>query len=81
MANYKRKRPRTSHTHSALNRREAEKPDYRWLGNWPRWHDVIFHTRPRRRAESRTIQAVLSGQVDADAALWPHSKKPHVYYW
>jgi hypothetical protein len=51
-----------------------------WLGSWPRWHDIIFHSRPRRRAERRFEHAVLRG-ADADDLAWPLSKRPHEYYW
>src|SRR3954471_14210731 len=44
MANDKRHRPRTSGTHGFDSR------GY-WLAHWPRWHDIVFHSRPRRRAE------------------------------
>src|SRR3954462_10816255 len=58
MANDKRHRPRTSGTHGFDSR------GY-WLAHWPRWHDIVFHSRPRRRAEQAAKVSILHG-VDHD---------------
>jgi hypothetical protein len=50
------------------------------LHSWPRWHDIIFHTRPRRRRTKACEIMVMKG-YDLDAILWPLEKKPHTYYW
>lgn len=76
MAHYKRKHPRTSPTHGTRGYNSTY-----WLNAWPRWWDVFFHTRPRRRRDKSMMQAVKSGRIEADAAIWSVGKKPHVYYW
>ena len=73
MANYKRGYPRTS-ARSGRNSRGY------WLAHWPRWHDIVFHTRPRRREETRLLSKVMH-DGDPDMIAWPVSKKPHIYYW
>ena len=49
MANYKRRRPRTAVTHSPWIGREIRDPNspryYNWTGCYPRWWDIVFHTR------------------------------------
>ncbi len=76
MANYKRKRPGTSPTHGARN------SGIYWLSNWPRWWDIIFHTRPRRRREKHMLKAVMSNRFDFDEACFDIANhKPHRYYW
>lgn len=85
MANYKRRRPRTQLTHSPWNRRETRDPAnlryWNWTGCWPRWWDIVFHTRPTRRRTNAMVRAIYLGQLDADEAAWPLPKKPHRYYW
>lgn len=71
MANYKRKRPRTS---ARVNRP-------RNMQSWPRYWDVIFHRRPRRRRDAELTRAVLRGVIDPDDTAWSVDKKPHNYYW
>ncbi len=73
MAHYKRKRPRTAggQQHSG---------GY-WLRHWPRWWDIIFHTRPRRRRDDALTRAVARGALDADNVAWSVEHKPHRYYW
>lgn len=85
MAHYKRRRPRTSPSHNTRWNKWLAKqlPGYDrwgWLRSWPRWHDVVYHTRPRRRRTRVAIVAVMQGR-DPDAILWPVEKKPHIYYW
>ena len=122
MANYKRKRPRTSGgrrtSETCYRKRLGLKPIVppRWrdvrggadygsaeyyerilafyadrrkfwpdqfnrMSNWPKWHDVINHNRPRRREDAAMSHAVARGKVDPDEALWPLSRRPHIYYW
>lgn len=71
MANYKRKRPRTGPTHHGVTRM--------WQN--PRWHDIVFHSRPRRRRDREVTNAVQRGYLDADAATWAVEKRPQIYYW
>ncbi len=73
MAHYKRKRPRTACTHNPQSR------GY-WLAHWPRWWDIIFHTRPRRRQDRALIEAIARGR-DPDDVAWTVNRKPHRYYW
>lgn len=85
MAHYKRKRARIKgsghYSANGLQHRLGDRYDGReWLRNWPRAHDILFHTRPGRRACRRLERKVLAG-ADADGVAWPLSKKPHVYYW
>lgn len=84
MAHYKRKRPRTTGGQKR-DKWKAKKFKsigryYWWMGNWPAWWDIVFHTRPHRRRAAAVTHAVLKG-ADADGANWPVSKKPHNYYW
>ena len=85
MAHFKRKRPRAavSGTYSArgLEYRLGVRPELPfWLNNWPRWHDKLHHTRPRRHHTKRLEREVLNG-ADADGLIWPDDHKPHEYYW
>ena len=71
--NYKRKRPRTAYT-------KGRSRGY-WLHHWPKWWDVIYHTRPRRHATRECESAILRGIADADEVAWPLQKRPKWYYW
>ena len=50
------------------------------MGCYPRAWDIQFHTRPRRRAEARCLNAIKQGS-DPDNIAWPLEKKPHIYYY
>jgi hypothetical protein len=85
MANFKRKRPRTSGsgTYSAngLKHRLGDRFDDRaWLRNYPRYWDKTHHIRPARAGTRRLERAVVTG-ADADGLVWPDGRKPHIYYW
>jgi hypothetical protein len=54
---------------------------YNMMSNNPRWWDILFHTRPTRRKAAEVTKAVLLGKIDPDAAVWPLSRKPRIYYW
>lgn len=69
MAHFKRRRPKTSPRHHRT----------RWDNN-PRWWDVIFHTRPNRRAKRALEREIIKGADDENVA-WPLQHKPHNYYW
>jgi hypothetical protein len=73
MAHYKRKRPRTAGSHGTSRGF--------WIRHWPRWWDIVFHTRPRRRRDAELTHAVQRGVLDADNVAWSVDKKPHHYYW
>lgn len=79
MAHYKRKRAKTSSSGQSNDRWNNKQR--RWMCHWPRWWDIVFHTRPTRRRAGMVTRNVLLGKVDAEDASWPMSKKPHVYYW
>jgi hypothetical protein len=91
MAHYKRRRPRVArhkgYSSKGLERRLGIDPyglevpsAFRWLGNWPRAHDVLHHSRPTRRKVHALERAVLR-DADPDDLVWPDGRKPHVYYW
>jgi hypothetical protein len=85
MAHFKRKRSRTSpsggYSGNAYKHRLGDRFDNRaWYRNYPRDHDKIFHTRPRRRKERQLERKILTGS-DADGLAWPLAKKPHTYFW
>jgi len=77
MAHFKRGKCR-HHSSPHVSKRSTGS---QWLSNWPRWWDIIHHTKPRRRAESKALRAVFREQVDPDNVAWPLDKKPHIYYW
>ena len=52
-----------------------------WLNTWPRAHDILYHNRPRRRAEKLCEFHVKRGVVDLEDFTWPLSRKPHKYFW
>ncbi len=55
---------------------------YQWLGTSPRWHDILFHTRPKRREIRRLERAVMMDWVDNEDLAWPlGSRRPMKYYW
>jgi hypothetical protein len=80
MANFKRRRPRTSSSGRSLDKHDRAKY-YNWMGNWPRWWDIVYHTRPKR-AHNRMLLAKLRAGADPDSIAWPlGNHKPHSYYW
>jgi hypothetical protein len=82
--NYKRKRARVCtrrqySTRAGNQRFIAHHPA--WMCWWPAWHDILFHSRPHRRATTALAHAIKQDAIDPNAALWPLHKKPHKYYW
>ena len=68
--NHKRKRPRT----------KSESRGVPPNGS-PAAHNIVFHTRPRRRKDAATESAILHGE-DPDSMEWSlGNHKPHTYYW
>lgn len=65
--------------HSARSRLWPD--EFNMMSNWPRWHDILFHNRPRRRDERRLARLIQFDRLDAEATVWPAEKKPHSYYW
>lgn len=85
MAHYKRKRPRMAgkwgYSRKGLDYRLGNDPErVLWLANWPRWHDILYHSRPPRRRTKALERRVLKGD-DPDNLVWPDGRKPHEYYW
>jgi len=71
MAHYKRKRSRTKVSHNTTN----------CMQGWPRYWDIQFHRRPKRRREREHVIQVMKGH-DPDNIAWPlGNNKPHQYYW
>ena len=85
MANYKRGYPRSQHSGTfGLNKWEAKRLGdlWNWTASNPRWWDLVFHIRPKRREGNRVTKKVFLGQLEADEAVWPLGcKKPTQYYW
>jgi hypothetical protein len=48
---------------------------------YPRWHDILYHTRPRRARERHCERAVMHCPSHADEIIWPLENRPHIYYW
>jgi hypothetical protein len=83
MANFKRRMPRARTCRGYSNRAgraRFEQHHSAWMCSWPAWHDILCHRRPHRRETARLLHAALMGS-DLDEIAWPHSKKPHRYYW
>lgn len=72
-----------THHHGKINReaiRRLVAPQYHLLGSPPKWWDVEFHTRPKRRVEQRALYDARVG--DPDGVVYPvGSRKPRIYYW
>lgn len=85
MANFRRNKPKIRTFARSRNKWKFRKLEekgcwFYWMNSWPKWHDVIFHTRPRRRYDKACEGLVLKG-ADADSMTWPEDKKPHKYFW
>jgi hypothetical protein len=50
------------------------------MGTYPRWWDILFHNRPRRRRDSANVIAIMKG-ADPDDMAFELNHKPHSYYW
>lgn len=64
-----------------MTREQWKANGYSFLNSWPRWHDILYHNRPRRTAEKRLARRVIKGDIDLEDVAWPLAKKPHQYYW
>lgn len=70
--NHKRKRPRIKGT--------GKSPDS--MGTTPAHHNILFHSRPRRRRDKLRCIKLMQGQIHPDAMAWElGNHKPHTYYW
>ncbi len=47
---------------------------------YPRWHDILYHTRRNRACNRLTVTKVLQG-IDPEGIAWPLDRKPHIYFW
>ena len=81
MANFKRKRSRIHMGIGSSNdlKRKLASEDWRWWQGTPSSHNILYHTRPRRREERRLERLVLR-DADTDNMTWPLDRKPHEYY-
>ena len=61
--------------------RGGYRKEYRWMNNWPAFHDLLHHRRPPRRRDKRLERATLFDRVDTEATCWPTWRKPHLYWW
>lgn len=61
--------------------RRAWPDEFSMMSNYPRSWDIQFHTRPRRAKEKLVERKIVTGKIDPDEAIFPLSKKPHIYYW
>jgi len=86
MANFRRRRSATNSSRGPhktkweLSELEARYGRRVWMNNWPAAWDITFHRRPPRRHAKAIAHSIVRG-ADPDEALWPLSKRPHVYYW
>jgi hypothetical protein len=85
MAHYKRKKPRISpsrgYSRNGLKHRLGDRHHkFAWIDNWPKYWDVLMHTKPSRRKQRKLEVAVMKGE-DPDNMTWPEGRKPHIYYW
>ena len=47
----------------------------------PNWWNVLYFHRPQRRLTKCLEGAIVKLRVKPDAAIWPLSRKPMIYYW
>lgn len=67
--------------HKRKKARSRARSNVKSMSSWPKWWDVLFHTRPRRREEREIEKKLLKGD-DPDSAIFPPGNhKPHNYYW
>jgi hypothetical protein len=61
--------------------RRADRGDYlEWMTTPSIWvRDMM--TVPQRAKTRALLRKVLKGEVDADEVVFPHARKPHIYYW
>lgn len=60
---------------------KGHRSDKTWfMSTEPRWHNILFHRRPFRRADKRLAKKVLAG-IDPDNLAWPRFHRPQIYYW
>lgn len=75
MANYKRRRPRIKSGSRGARLTCA------FGSSWPRWFEIEYLRRPKRRKNKRLMVALRKG-ADPDDLAWPlGNHKPHSYYW
>lgn len=47
----------------------------------PGWWIRDMMTRPQRARVRRLTQEALRSPDRGEAIMWPHPKRPHIYYW
>ncbi len=55
--------------------------EFNMMANWPRWWDIMHHTRPTRRKNRQTLNRIMRGVADPDEAFWRDGRRPHIFYW
>jgi hypothetical protein len=55
--------------------------EFNMMANWPRWWDVLYHTRPARRKAKAMMLKIRIGRIDPDDTMFPDYRKPLIYYW
>jgi hypothetical protein len=88
MAHYRRVRSRTKHGCGRTKKFLGTEKPFMPFPDWDQWgwmttpssHNILFHSRPRRREEKHCEHQILRG-TDPEDILWPTSKRPHKYYW
>lgn len=51
------------------------------MSNYPKWWDIMHHTRPTRRKNQQVLHGILRAKVDPEGAFWRDGRRPHIYYW
>lgn len=67
---FRRRRPRSRTPGNVKN-----------MNSWPKWWDVVFHTRPARARARDIVRQIEHELVDPDEAVFDPLHKPHKYYW
>ena len=84
MAHYKRKKSRSRSGSTRVDRERKERltalNSWYWLGVYPAYWHIIFHTRPTRRHNRALAHKIVKGE-DPDEFEWRDGRKPHIYYW
>lgn len=58
-----------------------EHPYKHVINSYPKSWDIIYHRRPKRRANRALEKKIMQG-YDADGIVWPvGNHRPHTYYW
>ena len=78
---FRRKKPAIRTRGGNMPRNRVKGCEWRWMRNWPAFHDILHHRRPPRRRDKRLERASCMDRDDPDAACWPDWRRPHHYFW